>query len=196
MADPVEILDYWLGEVGPEGWYGGGEMLDADIRDRFADLWQAAQQGGLDHWAEGTVGTLAFLILTDQFPRNMFRGEAAAFATDAAARAAARRAVAEGWDMAAPEPERQFFYLPFEHSEDLADQALAVDLIAARMPKTGVETLRHARAHQAIIARFGRFPFRNAAMGRDTTPDEAAFMAQGGYGAIVAGLKPSHAPGA
>ncbi|MDP4034266.1 MAG: DUF924 family protein [Pseudorhodobacter sp.] len=196
MADPVEILDYWLGEVGPEGWYGGGETLDADIRDRFADLWQAAQAGGLDHWVEGTVGTLAFLILTDQFPRNMFRGEAAAFATDAAARAAARRAVAEGWDMAAPEPERQFFYLPFEHSEDPADQALAVDLIAARMPETGAETLLHARAHQAIIARFGRFPFRNAAMGRDTTPDEAVFMAQGGYGAIVTGLKSSHAPGA
>ena len=189
MSDPVEVLDYWLGEVGPEGWYAGGEDLDAEIRDRFADLWAAARDGGLDHWVEGAAGSLAFLVLTDQFPRNMWRGTAQAFATDPQARAAARRAIAAGWDMGAPEPERQFFYLPFEHSEDPADQDLAVELIGERMPGNGGETLLHARAHAEIIRRFGRFPFRNAALGRDTTPDEAAFMTEGGYGAIVNALR-------
>ena len=117
MADPVEVLDFWLDEVGPAGWYAGGDALDTAIRDRYLDLWQAAQGGGLEHWADGAVGTLAYLIVTDQFPRNMFRGDARSFATDAAALAAAHRAVAAGWDMDAPEPERQFFYLPLMHSE-------------------------------------------------------------------------------
>ena len=96
-----------------------------------------------------------------------------------------KRAVAEGWDLDAPEPERQFFYLPYEHSEDPADQAAAVRLIGERLPETGAETLLHARAHQAIIARFGRFPFRNAALGREDTAAEAAFLAEGGYAAEV-----------
>jgi len=179
--DPVSVLDYWLGEVGPDGWYAGGAALDADCRDRFLDLWQAAMDGGLDHWTDGTVGSLAFLILTDQFPRNMFRGDARAFASDPLARAMAHRATVEGWDLGAPEPERQFFYLPFEHSEDLADQDRAVNLMTERLPETGVETLRHTRAHRLVIERFGRFPFRNAALNRDTTPDEQLFLDAGGY---------------
>ena len=110
MSDPIEILDYWLGEVGAQGWYAGGAALDADIRDRFLDVWTAAHEGGLEHWVDGTVGTLAYLILCDQLARNMHRGQADAFVTDARALAAAKRAVAEGWDLDAPEPERQFFY--------------------------------------------------------------------------------------
>ena len=192
MADPVEVLDYWLGEVGPEGWFAGGEALDAEIRDRFGDLWQAARHGGLEHWAEGAVGTLAYLILCDQMSRNMHRGLAEAFATDAQALAAARRALDAGWDLAAPEPERMFFYLPFEHSEDAADQAQSVALMTERLP-ADPEMALHARAHQQIIARFGRFPYRNAAFGRDNTPEEAAFMAQGGYAALVKALLASHA---
>lgn len=184
MSDPVQVLDYWLGDIGPEGWYAGGEELDAEIRERWLDLWQAAHDGGLDHWAEGTAGSLALIILTDQFPRNMFRGEARAFATDPLARATARRALDEGWHAGAPLPERQFFFMPFEHSEDGADQALAVRLMEEHFgPKS--ESALHARAHQAIIARFGRFPFRNDALGRATTPQEAEFMAEGGYGALV-----------
>jgi len=189
MSDPVEVLDFWLGEIGPEGWYAGGAEIDATIRDRFGDLWQAAHEGGLDHWIDGPAGTLAFLVITDQFSRNIHRGRAEAFATDVMARAAARRAIAEGWDMAVPEPERQFFYLPFEHSEDAADQALAVDLISRRMPETGAEYALHARAHEQIIQRFGRFPFRNAALGRDSTDEEQAFIANGGYGALIRELK-------
>jgi len=182
MSDPVDVLDFWLGEVGPEGWYAGGEALDALCRDRMGALWQAAAEGGLDHWVDGTVGTLAYLVLTDQIPRNIHRGTALAFATDPLARAAAARAVAAGWDLGAPEPDRQFFYLPFEHSEDPADQDMAVRLIAERLPASP-DSLLHARAHQAIIARFGRFPFRNAALGRESTADEAEFLARGGYGA-------------
>ncbi|MFN3937616.1 MAG: DUF924 family protein [Gemmobacter sp.] len=189
MSDPVEVLDFWLDEVGPEGWYNGGEALDAEIRERFGDLWQAAAEGGLDHWVAGPAATLAYLVLTDQFPRNMWRGQAKAFATDGRALAAARRAVAEGWDMEAPEPERQFFYLPFEHSEDPADQAEAVRLIGTRMPETGAENLLHARAHEEIIRRFGRFPFRNAALGRSATPEEQAFLDAGGYGAVVRAMQ-------
>jgi uncharacterized protein (DUF924 family) len=183
--DPVAVLDYWLGEIGPDGWYAGGEALDAEIRDRFGDLWQAAMDGGLDHWAEGTVGSLAFLILTDQFPRNMFRGQAKAFASDPLARSVAHKATVEGWDLAAPEPERQFFYMPFEHSEDPADQDRAVNLMIERLPETGTENLLHARAHAAIIEKFGRFPFRNEALGRHSTPEEMAFMEAGGYAGFV-----------
>jgi len=189
MSDPVDVLDYWLGEVGPDGWYAAGDELDGDIRDRFADLWQAAAGGGLDHWVDGPAGTLAFLVLTDQFPRNMWRGSARAFATDGAALAAARVAVAAGWDLGVPEPERQFFYLPYMHSEVLDDQLECIGLMLERMPETGASNALHARAHTEIIRRFGRFPYRNAALGRDTTAEEAAFMADGGYGAVVEALK-------
>ena len=195
MSDPVEVLEFWLHELGPKGWYAGGDEIDSLCRDRFADLWQAAHDGGLEHWVDGTVGTLAYLILTDQIPRNIHRGTALAFATDPLARAATRKAVAEGWDLNAPEPERQFFYMPFEHSEDPADQALAVEYMRDRLP-SDPENLLHARAHQAIILRDGRFPTRNAALGRVSTPEEQAYLDQGGYAALVKAMKDSHAPGA
>jgi uncharacterized protein (DUF924 family) len=193
MSDPIEVLEFWLHEIGEEGWYKGGEEIDLACA-RFADLWQAAHDGGLEHWVDGTVGTLAYLILTDQIPRNIHRGTALAFATDPQARAAARKAVAEGWDLNAPEPERQFFYMPFEHSEDPADQALAVKLLTERL-SSDPEMALHARAHQEVIARFGRFPARNKALGRDSTPEEQAHLDQGGYMAVVNRLK-SHAPDA
>lgn len=192
MSDPVGVLAFWLDEVGEEGWYRGGEALDALCRDRWLDLWQAAHDGGLDHWVDGTVGTLAFLVLTDQLPRNMFRGRAEAFATDGRARAAAQRAVAEGWDMGAPEPERQFFYLPLEHSEDIADQDACVALMAERLPGSP-DNLLHARVHQDIIRRFGRFPFRNAALGRATTAEEQAFLDAGAYAGAVRAMQSAQA---
>jgi uncharacterized protein (DUF924 family) len=195
MSDPVEVLEFWLNEVGPKGWYAGGEALDALCRDRFADLWQAAHDGGLDHWVDGTVGTLAYLILTDQIPRNIHRGSALAFATDPQARAAAKKALDEGWDMNAPEPERQFFYMPFEHSEDPEDQALAVKLLGERLA-SDPEMVLHARAHQAVIQRYGRFPTRNADLGRASTPEEQVYLDQGGYAALVKAMRTSHAPGA
>ncbi|QUS35530.1 DUF924 family protein [Falsirhodobacter algicola] len=185
MDDPQSVLEFWLGEVSPEAWYVADPDLDDEVRERFGDLWEAALQGGLEHWPNGTVGTLAYLIVCDQFSRNIWRGRARAFATDPQARAAARRALDHGWDMAAPEPERGFFYLPFEHSEYPDDQALSVHLFRERMPETGAESLLHAEAHEAIIHRFGRFPFRNAALGRDMTLEEQEFMDQGGYAGFV-----------
>ncbi len=194
MADPVEVLDFWLNEIGPKGWYAGGAAVDNACRDRFGDLWQAAHDGGLEHWVEGTVGTLAYLIVTDQFPRNLHRDSPLAFATDARAREAARRTIAAGWDLNAPEPERQFFYMPFEHSEDPADQALAVTLLTERL-SSDPEMALHARAHQEVIASFGRFPTRNVALGRISTAEEQAYLDEGGYMAVVTRLK-SHAPSA
>lgn len=188
MSDPIEVLDYWLGAVGPQGWYAGGADLDSEITALFAPIWAAAHDGALEHWAEGCVGTLAYLVVCDQFSRNMHRGSPLAFATDARARSAAKRAIDAGWDLEAPEPERQFFYMPLEHSEDLADQDLAVKFMNERLP-SHPDLALHARAHHQIIARFGRFPFRNAALGRDTTPDEAEFLSSGGYMAVVQGLK-------
>lgn len=195
MAGPVEVLDFWLDEVGPDGWYAGGAALDAACRDGFLELWQAARDGGLEHWVDGPAGTLAYLVICDQLARNMHRDRAEAFATDAQARAAARRALQEGWDMVVPEPERQFFYMPFEHSEDADDQALAVRLMDERLP-ADPELALHARAHQRVIARFGRFPGRNAALGRAPTAAEAEWLAAGGYGAEVRALAASHAPDA
>lgn len=196
MADPVDVLDFWLGEIGPQGWYAANDVLDALCRDRFLDVWQAALDGGLEHWVDGTVGTLAYLVICDQLARNMHRGHANSFATDAQARKAARAALANGWDMNAPEPERQFFYMPLMHSEDLADQALCVQLFTDRMTEAGSDQVIHARAHQAVIARFGRFPFRNVALGRESSLEEVQFMAEGGYMAIVKMVKGSHAPAA
>lgn len=195
MADPVEVLDFWLGEIGPEGWYAGTAEVDDACAARFAEDWQALRDGGLDHWADGTVGTLAYLVIADQFARNIHRGTGLAFATDAQARAAARTALEHGWDLAAPEPERQFFYMPFEHSEDIADQDLAVRLMQERMA-SAPEMALHARAHREMIRRFGRFPGRNAALGRDSSAEEAAFLAEGGYPALVRQLRGSHAPDA
>ncbi len=195
MSDPMEVLEFWLNEIGPDGWYSGTPEVDDACAVRFAEVWQALQDENLEHWIDGTVGALAYIIIADQFARNIHRGTALAFATDARARAAAERALAEGWDLGAPEPDRQFFYMPFEHSEDPVDQARAVALMEERM-SSDPEMALHARAHQAVIGRFGRFPFRNAALGRDTTPEEAAFLADGGYGAIVRAMqadRPSHA---
>ncbi|WP_426032032.1 DUF924 family protein [Cypionkella sp. TWP1-2-1b2] len=192
MSDPIEILDFWLGEIGPDSWYAGGDEIDGSIRDRFAEIWQAAFDGGLEHWVEGTVGTLAYLILCDQFARNMHRDTEKAFATDPQALAAAKKAVAEGWDLDAPEPERQFFYMPFEHSEDMADQDRAVELMTARLA-SDPEMALHAQAHREIISRLGRFPNRNAALGRESTAEELDFLKSGGYSAVVTALKASHA---
>ncbi len=190
---PEEIVEYWLDEVGPKGWYGGGEALDNQIRDRYMGMWQEATEGAFGLWLIRPRGVLAYLILTDQFPRNMFRDDPRAFATDASARAAAKGAIDHGWDLRWPEPGRQFFYLPLMHSENLTEQDRCVRLVADRMPVGKANTLVHARAHREVIRRFGRFPYRNKALGRTDTQAEAAFMTAGGYGAILRELSESGA---
>lgn len=195
MSDPIEVLDFWLGEIGPEGWYLGSPEIDDEIAHRFGALWDALDGGGLEHWIDGPAPTLAYLVVADQFSRNIHRGSARAFDTDARARDAAYRAIAAGWDLQAPAPERQFFYLPLEHSEKMRDQDEAVALMVQRMSEFP-EQILHAKAHRAIIAKFGRFPFRNAALGRENTPEEQEFLDAGGYGAFVESFRTSHAANA
>jgi uncharacterized protein (DUF924 family) len=189
LTSPDEVLRFWLDEVGPDGWYAGGEALDAVVRDRFLPTWEAGVAGRLMPWRAGPQRALAFVILLDQFPRNMFRGEGRAFASDGLARTAAKAAIGRDWDLRVPEPERQFLLLPLMHSESLVDQDRCVRLFAARMPETGAEQLLHARAHREQVRRFGRFPGRNEALGRASTPDEEAFLAEGGYAALVGRMR-------
>lgn len=185
MVTPEEVVRFWVDEVGEAGWFVAQPDLDARIVARFLAAWQAARDGRLAGWCTAPEGALAYVILTDQFPRNMFRGDARAFSTDAAARTAARTAAAKGIDLRVPEPQRAFLYLPFEHSEHMADQDWCIALMQNRLPQTGGGFLLHARAHREMIRRFGRFPFRNAALGRASTPEEEVFLAAGGYGALV-----------
>jgi len=175
------ILRFWLDEVGPQGWYRSDPELDARIRDRFETLWRQAGDGALDRWMHCPQGALALMILLDQFPRNMFRGTAAAYRTDAMALRIAKQAIARGHDRATPEPERQFFYLPLMHSEGLPDQERCVRLIKMGMPHTGTENLDHARRHREVIRKFGRFPSRNRPLGRQDTEAERNYRARGGY---------------
>ncbi len=184
MTQPEEILEYWLDDTGEAGWYNGSEALDADIRARFGQAWTAAVDGSFGLWLTYPAGALAYIILTDQFPRNMFRGTAQAFASDKIARAATRIAIGRDWDLAIAEPARQFFYLPLEHAEAIFDQDRAVRLFASRMPGA-TSLMQHACAHRAVIRRFGRFPHRNEALGRTSTPAEIDWLAAGGYGAEV-----------
>lgn len=186
------VLDFWINEIGEEGWYAGTQAIDQAIREEFLDLWLEAEEGGLGLWLTDAEGILAFLILTDQFPRNMFRGSGQSFATDDLALSAAKEAVARKIDLTIPKPQRQFFYLPYEHSEDLADQDACIALFAERMPDA--EKLLHARAHREIIARYGRFPHRNKALARLSTEGEALWLANGGYGATVEEMRAGKAP--
>jgi len=181
-----EVLEFWLETCSEQDWYQSTPKLDAEISTRFGGLWEEARGGGLECWPLSPRGALAFLILTDQFSRNMFRGEATAFATDKQARAVAKKAIERGFDLQVEGSARQFFYLPLEHSECLSDQDRAVRLIATRFESE--QTLLHARAHREIIRQFGRFPFRNKALGRSGTAQEDAFMMAGGYGTFVQNL--------
>ncbi|MGR3795283.1 DUF924 family protein [Vannielia sp. SX4] len=178
MVGPEEICRFWIDEIGPDGWYLQDDALDARIREGFQESWEAIAAGARPDWGWTAREVLARIILTDQFPRNMFRGDARSFETDGLAREWAKWAVAEGRDDRVPEPEKQFFYLPMMHSEVLADQDAAVRLFLVRMPG---DNLRHARAHRQVIRDFGRFPYRNAALGRASSAAEEAYLEAGGY---------------
>ena len=180
---PASVVAFWAA-AGPSRWYKRDDAFDAELRGRFEALHHAAARGELSDWPQEPQGALAYLLLTDQIPRNLYRGSAHAFATDGLALAAARGAVARGFDRRVDGPIRQFFYLPFEHREDAATQAEGLRLCeayAAHDPQTGADTLKYAHIHAEVIARFGRFPHRNAALGRDSTPEEVASLAGGGF---------------
>jgi uncharacterized protein (DUF924 family) len=180
-ATPAEIIAFWR-EAGPALWFAEDADFDAEIRRRFGPAHMAASAGFDAGWTENAEGALAFLILTDQFSRNIYRNSAPAFATDPLARAMANRALAAGFDLMTEPALRMFFYLPFEHHEDAASQARSIELFTRHRDLTGdSESLRYAREHAALIARFGRFPYRNAVLGRESTAEELAYLAKGGF---------------
>ncbi len=185
MAEPRDILDFWFGAPGTaecegprELWFKPDVGFDAACRQRFAELLAQAGAGALDAWCETPDGALALVLLLDQMPRNIHRGGPLAFASDGTARRAARTAVARGFDRDLPPIRRQFLYLPFEHSESLADQDEALRLFVSLPDGEFREhALGFARRHHAVIARFGRFPHRNAMLGRRSTAEEEEFLA-------------------
>jgi len=193
MTAPEDVLSFWLDEVGPKGWYQASQDLDGQIRDKFEDAWSSAREGTFALWLTYPSGTLAYIILMDQFPRNMFRDHGAAFSTDKYALAAAKAAIHRKWDLRIDEPARQFFYLPLMHSENLCDQEQCIRLICERMPETGADNLLHARAHREVIRMFGRFPYRNDALARNSTKPEQDYVAEGGYGTTLRELQKADA---
>ena len=189
MVTADEVLSFWLDELTPADWYATDDALDQRIRDRFLGAWNEAVEGAHGLWLTYPSGALAHIILTDQFPRNMFRDSARAFETDRSALAAAKNAIDRKWDLKIAEPARQFFYLPLMHSENLCDQERCVRLMHERMPETGASNLLHAKAHREVIRLFGRFPYRNAALARASTAPERDYVDQGGYGETVRQLQ-------
>ena len=182
---PDNILKFWLDDIGEKGWYEADVELDTKIKERFYQSWIDLCDGSFGLWLTYPNGALAYIILADQFSRNMFRGQKNAFATDRMGVAAAKSAIKRGWDRRIDEPARQFFYLPLMHSENLSDQDRCVRLVLERMPQTGSSTLDHAKAHREVIREFGRFPYRNDALERTYTNAEREYLAKGGYGFTV-----------
>ena len=188
MATPQEILDYWFGNPpAPNGkvWFGGGKTVDDELRARFGDDAERASKGELDEWASSARGRLALVILLDQLPRNLFRGTARSFTTDAKAQALAKDAVARAVDRELSLIERVFVYMPLMHAEDREAQRAGVSLFErlhgespTELASTTESFAKYARTHAAIVERFGRFPHRNALLGRATTDEEKAYLAE------------------
>lgn len=178
LSDAIDdVVRFWFEELTPKEWYRPPEAVDAAIKARFHDSYETLRQGAPPEWLATPNGFLAAILVLDQLPRNMFRGQPQAFATDDAALALAKRAVDEGVDARLPPKERAFLYLPFQHSEDLADQARSVGLFMALGNPLNLD---YAIRHQEVIERFGRFPHRNAILGRNSTPAEEAFLDEPG----------------
>lgn len=174
---PDDVLTFWFSDSTRKHWFARSDAFDASLRDRFGDLHTRAAAGQLDDWAATPRGALALVILLDQASRNLHRGTPGAFATDSAALRHARAAVDAGFDSGLSDEERLFFYLPFEHSEDLADQERSVALCASLATAMYRD---YAVRHRDVVARFGRFPHRNAILGRESTPEELEFLKQPG----------------
>ncbi|HEY2658794.1 MAG TPA: DUF924 family protein [Caulobacteraceae bacterium] len=178
---PADVIGFWI-TAGPSKWFKKSTAFDDTVRLKFEPDHHRAARGEYAAWSQTAEGALALLLLLDQFPRNLYRNSAHAFATDPLARTVAARAIDTGHDKACEPRLRPFFYLPFEHSETLAHQDHAVALCEALQAATAdADTLKWALIHRGIIKRFGRFPHRNAALGRTTTAEEQAFLDEGGF---------------
>jgi uncharacterized protein (DUF924 family) len=172
-----DVLAFWT-EAGPDKWYNKDDAFDRAIRDQFHATYEAAAAGRLSPWEKEPDSALALVIVLDQFPRNMFRNSPRAWATDRLARDIGDASISQGFDQSIDKERRAFFYLPFMHSEDLEDQLYCVELCR----KLGNEdNLKYAEIHADVIRRFGRFPHRNPVLGRETTPEEQAFLESGGF---------------
>ncbi len=176
--DIAEVVDFWFGPGMEERWFKSDPTFDAEVRARLGALQERAAAGALGAWRDSADGCLALIVLLDQAPRNLFRDQARAFATDAAARELTGHAIERGFDQELPQGRRMFLYLPLEHSESLSDHETCVRLTAALDEDPAWHD--YAVRHRDIIARFGRFPHRNAALGRDSTPEELAFLERPG----------------
>jgi uncharacterized protein (DUF924 family) len=174
---PTDILAFWR-RAGTERWYTRDDAFDAEVTRRYLGLWQKAVAGELSAWEDSDDGALALTIVLDQFPRNIFRGAPEAYASDAMARAVAGRAIERGADARVAADLREFFYVPFMHSEQLADQLRCVDLFRQAGDS---DNLKYAEEHAEIVRRFGRFPHRNGILGREMTAEEQAFLDDGGF---------------
>ncbi len=176
---PDAVLSFWFEETPRKTWFNAPPEFDNTVRTRFGSVHETALSGGLDLWASDMAGTLALILVLDQFSRNIHRGTPRAFSGDVRAVTQAQMAVSHGHDLAETVPDRrQFFYLPFTHVEDLSLQNQGVALMTERL--VGHDAVRFAVAHRDVIARFGRFPHRNAILGRKTTPEEQTYLDAGG----------------
>jgi uncharacterized protein (DUF924 family) len=177
LASIDDVVAFWR-EAGPDKWFASDERFDETCRARFLATYEAAARGDLAEWELSPQGALALLLLLDQLPRNMFRGTRRAYATDPAALLTAERAIDRHFDKAVEPELRRFFYLPFMHAEDLSAQERSLALAEV----LDDESIWWARHHQNVIARFGRFPHRNAILGRESSPEELQFLEQDGFG--------------
>lgn len=171
---PEIIINFWFAESSQDFWFNSTPELDAQLRDRFIDTWLAAAEGKLREWEESPDGALALAIILDQFPLNMFRGQPLTYSTDSQARKVARAAIDKGFDQKLTNDQKAFLYLPFMHSEEMADQERSVELF--NQPELE-QSYRFALHHQNIVQRFGRFPHRNETLGRHSTPEELEYLA-------------------
>lgn len=171
---PDDIIDFWYSDEMRPRWFASTPQVDGDIRARFEQVWHSAKTGELAHWRNAPRGCLALAIVLDQFPLNMFRGETRSFSTEQAAVETSKFAIAQGYDREIPVEQRGFLYLPLMHSENLTDQDLSVQMFE----QPGLEgNLRWARHHRELVRKFGRFPHRNAILGRESSPEEIAYLA-------------------
>jgi uncharacterized protein (DUF924 family) len=176
MTMPADVIRFWA-DAGEERWFRADPAFDSACKEKWLSVWQEAQAGRLADWEDSAEGALALVLLLDQMPRNMFRGTPAIYATDTDARQVADRALSRGFDRQVPDKLRRFFHLPYMHSEDLAAQDRSLALAQAGGDADAVKWANH---HRDIVLRFGRFPHRNAILGRPSTPEEEAWLAEEG----------------
>ena len=183
--DPEFILNFWLDEVGPNCWYSSDDSLDGLIEQKFKETLQYILSGGHSLWLTYPSGALAYIIVLDQFSRNIFRGSKSSFAADRAAVAASKQSIKYEFDLKIDEPAWQSFYMPLIHSENLYDQEKCIRQILQKLPLSGHNLLKHARAHRELIRSYGRFPNRNSQLGRTNTLFEQEYFDHGGYQAVL-----------